>query len=117
MNILLLKSLKNIDPTIFKAVVKFKIFDPFSGLVLYKYDELLYPKKYLTFFFYWLNLLKTQISVNKDKRVLTIVKAYRGNWSNNISVYDVYDIFGNLLRSIKWILLLLSFRIYFAKLD
>ena len=44
MNTLLLKPLKKTGATVLEAVIKSKTFDPFSGLVLYKDDELLCPR-------------------------------------------------------------------------
>ena len=78
-NTLLFKPLKKTAATVLEAVVKFKTFDPFSGLVLYKDDELLCPRKCLAFFFYWLDPSEARISVNEDKIVPATVKACRGN--------------------------------------
>lgn len=67
MNILLLKLFKNINTIVLKAVVKYKTFDLFLNLVLYKYNNLFCPKKCFAFFFHQFNLLKAQNSINKGK--------------------------------------------------
>ncbi len=64
MNTLLLKPLKKTNATVFKAVIKSKTFDLFSGLVMYKDNELFRLRKCLVFLFHGLNPLEARVSVN-----------------------------------------------------
>lgn len=69
------------------------IFDLFFSLGLYKNDELFYLGKYLTFFFYGFKPSNTQILITEDKIIVAIVKTYRDNKSNNVSIYNIEDVF------------------------